>query len=416
MKIDQVSVYLARFPLKKSFRMGTQMISHFDSVLVRMQSGGVSGWGEVFPGNEPSLTAAWSAAAFDCICNSLLPRLSSSLHIDSAEQLSAHLKEIKGNRDAKGAIELAWWDLHAKLKNEPLHKTIGGDATKEIELGLTFDQEDSPDAFLESVQRSVDEGFRRVSLKMRPGWDLQVVGAVRNQHPTLSIQCDLEGELSFDRHSELIYRFDDFMISLLEQPLSPYEYVGHAMLADSIRTTIGLDESITMLHQAEIAADLRSAGTFCLKPGKMGGLHEAKAIYELAKNAEIDCYVGADIMTSIGYRFVAALASLPAIKRPTDYFRFDEMLQCDPGEILVPQLKAAPLSAPKIESMEEYEANRRDIHDGQSNDFSAEKIIPHTGKNILDGEKRLVLALWDAPGIGFDPNIDMIEKHSLRKI
>ena len=410
MKLDRVDAYLVRFPLKKPYTMADTVINHFDTVFVRMQSGGLSGWSEVFPGNEPTLTAAWSASVFACLKDCLLPRLETNLSIDSTASLTERLEKIKGNRYAKAALDLAWWDLDAKLKKQPLHKLLGGDAAKDIEIGLSFDRFESPDEFLDEIQRAVDDGFQRLTLKIRPGWDLQVIGAVRSEHPAQMIQCDVEGALSLDAHSDTLYRFDDFMPALLEQPLSPDEYVGHAMLQDSMRTTIALDESVTTLHQAEIALDLHSARAFCIKPGRVGGLTEAKAIHDAAKAGGVDCYAGCDILTSIGYRFAAALASLPGFSLPTDYLRIDEYLTDDPGVPLRPILKAVP---PKEQPKEERESVERHL-DANGNEV-VEKVFPHPGPNILDDHRRLVLQLWDEPGIGFEPNLELIERLALQQ-
>lgn len=418
MQIDGIDVYLTRFPLAKPYVMAGHPLAYFDTVLVRMQSDGVSGWGEVFPGNEPTLTAAWSSAVFACLKECLLPRLAGTKSIDSSERLAELLDDIKGNRHAKAALDLAWWDLFSKLKKQPLHQAIGGQANKEIEVGLAFDRSESPDAFLEEIGRAVSDGFKRITLKIRPGWDLQVVGVVRSEYPTQMIQCDVEGTLRLEMHGETIYRFDDYMISLLEQPLSASEYVGHAMLQDSLRTTIGLDESITTRNQAEIALDLRSAGTFCLKPGKVGGLTEAKAIQQIAMSGEIDCYIGADILTSIGYRFVAALASLPGVGLPTDYVRFDEHLIDDPGVRLKPVLKPAKLDSIKTNSADRHPPTKGnkpsiEVHPDENGNMVVDEGVPYDGPNVLDGENRLVLELWTEPGIGFEPDFELIERNAI---
>jgi O-succinylbenzoate synthase len=321
----------------------------------------------VFPGNEPILTAAWSSAVFECVKECLIPRLV-GVSVDSNEHLTELLEDVKGNRHAKALIDLAWWDLNARIQNQPLPQFLGGDPNKEIELGLTFDRFETPDELLDEIRRAVDEGFKRITLKIRPGWDLQILNFVRSEHPLLPIQCDIEGSLDINLHSEILYRFDDFMPSLLEQPLSASEFVGHAMLQDSLKTPVGLDESITTIHQADIAIDLRSASAFCLKPGRVGGLTEAKAIHDLASKSEIDCYAGTDILTSIGYRFVAALSSLPGVNLPADYIRFSEYRQDDPGAALQPLLSKG----------------------------------------------RQVIKLWNEPGIGIDPNVEIIEKYTLR--
>ena len=410
MKLDRVDAYLVRFPLKKPYTMADTVIDHFDTVFVRMQSDGLSGWGEVFPGNEPTLTAAWSPSVFACLKECLLPRLETNFFIDSAMSLAERLQGIKGNRHAKAVLDFAWWDLDAKMKKQPLYNVLGGNGEKDIEIGLTFDRSDSPDEFLDDIQRAVDDGFRRLTLKIRPGWDLQVLGAVRSDHPTQMIQCDVEGSLLLDKHSDILYRFDDFMPALLEQPLSASEYVGHAMLQDSMRTTIALDESVTTLHQAEIALDLRSAGAFCIKPGRVGGLTEAKAIHDAAKAGEVDCYAGADILTSVGYRFVVALATLNGFGLPTDYLRFDEYLVDDPGLPLAPVLKT---ETPKRLTKEKGESVEHHLDD--DGNIVTEKILPHTGPNILDEHRRLVFELWNEPGIGFDPNLELIERFAIQR-
>ncbi|MCL2743156.1 MAG: hypothetical protein FWE67_04825 [Planctomycetaceae bacterium] len=373
MQIDQIDAYLVRFPLKKPYTMADNPLTHIDTVMLRMQKDGVSGWAEVFPGNEPTLTAAWSAAAFDCLEHSILPRLSLQQGIDSGEHLAETLKAIRGNRNSKAIVDMAWWDLSSRLKNEPLYKTLGG-AKKDIEIGVSFDRYEKPEEFLADIKQAITEGFKRITLKIRPGWDLQVLGAVRSEFPLADIQCDVEGALRLDAHTDTLYRFDDFMPSLLEQPLSDSEFVGHAMLQESMRTPIALDESITSTHHADIALDLHSCAAFCLKPGNAGGLTEAKAIYELAKRGECDCYIGTEIITSVGYRFVAALASL-AGTLPTDYVRIEDYLENDPGVPLKPILKPTPEN---------------------------------------ENESRLVLELWNESGIGFEPDEELIKRNALK--
>lgn len=408
MKIDNIELFLVRFPLIKPYTMADKQLKHFDTVLLRMESGGISGWGEVFPGNEPTLTAAWSPAVFECVRECLIPRIINVPDIENPEHLIQFISDVKGNRHAKALLDLAWWDLTAKIQKQPLHQFFGGRHDKEIELGLSFDRFETPEEFLAEIRRAVDDGFKRITLKIRPGWDLQVLSAVRSEHPTLMVQCDVEGSLSLDRHSETLYRFDDFMPALLEQPLSSSEFVGHAMLQDSMRTPIALDESITTLHQAEIAVDLRSASAFCLKPGKTGGLTEAKTIHDLAKTGDVECYAGADIMTSIGYRFVAALASLPGFSKPADYVRFEEYLQHDPGVPLQPVLKPVPQPPPVAARYE------KEIHTDENGSVISEQVFV-SSPNMQDDDQRLVLELWSEPGIGFEPDKEMIQKFAVRK-
>ena len=374
MNIKKIDVYLTRIPFLKSCRFADLPIEEMDTVFVRFEdSDGHSGWSEVFPGNKPYLTAAYSSGVFLALKECVIPQLGTEISIDSTENLTEQFSKIKGNRHAKAACDLAFWDIYSKKIGKPLYEVIGGQK-KDIELGLVFDRYNELGPFLDDLAKAVDEGYKRVTLKTRPGWDLQILGIVRADHPLLMIQCDLEGALSMDKHAEILYRFDDFMISLLEQPLAPSEYVGHAMLQDGMRTSIALDESITQFHQAQIALDLKSADTFCLKPGKVGGLTEAKLIHDACSASEVVCYAGCDYLTSIGYRSVLALSTLKNFTIPTDYIRFDEILSTDPGEQLSPVLKPDE-----------------------------------------NGKERKVIELWTEPGIGFEPDREMIEKMSIAK-
>ncbi len=374
MKISKIDVYLTQIPFRKPFRFADTLLEEMETVFLRLEDGeGNCGWAEVFPGNKPVLTAAWSAGVFHALQECILPQLGKTLSIDSGPQLSEKLEKIRGNRHAKGLLDLAYWDLYSKRLGKPLHLAIGG-TRKEIELGLCFDRYDDLPPFLEDLKRAIAEKYKRITLKIRPGWDLQILGIVRNEYPMQMIQCDVEGALLMERHSDLIYRFDDFFPSLLEQPLPASEYVGHAMLQDGMRVGIGLDESITTLHQAQIAIDLQSAGTFCLKPGKVGGLTEAKTIHDACGASEITCYSGCDGATSVGYRYVAALAALERFTLPADYLRLDEILVADPGMPLHP-----------------------------------------VAKPDEKGNERMVLELWDEPGIGTEPDLGLIEKLSVAK-
>ena len=379
MKIDQIETFLVRIPLKKPFIWADQPIDYVDSVFLRAQSEGVTGWGEVMPGNEPTLTAAWSHGVFLCLKECMLPRLGKNVSFTTSDALEKKLEIFHENRHAKALFDMAFWDMKSKRDNRPLHQALGG--TKQaIELGLTFDRMDNIEDLLAAVKRAVEDGYRRVTLKIRPGWDLRMLGVVRSEFPTLMIQCDVEGALDMDKNSEILYRFDDFFPALLEQPVSVYEYVGHAMLQDSLKTAVCLDESITTLHQAEIALDLRSASTICLKVGRVGGVTEGKRIHDACLAGDVSCYCGLDLLTSVGYRHLAALASLPNCKLPADSIRWDEVFEDDPGIPLETELVPPD---------------------------------PETTSKTSHLKEVRVAKLWSEPGIGFEPNRDIIDKYTI---
>ena len=251
---------------------------------------------------------------------------------------------------------MAWWDLIARLQNRPLHQLLGGKGDRfafpvrpagcfaesepvplsaAVEVGPTFDRMASIDEFAAQLGAAVEAGFTRVKLKFRPGWDVQMVDFVRKEFPTLTIHIDCEGALTLG-HSEMFYRLEDFMLAMIEQPLAADDLVGHAMLQESLRTPICLDESIASLAQADMALELASCKYVNLKPGRVGGLTAAVAIHDLCHAHCTPCYVGAMPQSAIGGRIGFALATKANCSYPADFFPSDRILAEDIAEPLLP--------------------------------------------------------------------------------
>ncbi len=381
MRIDRLEGYLLRLPLKQPARVADASIDHCDVVVVRMESQGTSGWGEVAPGNAPLTTSEWSGGTFVALRDQIAPRVLEKGGLASVDVLEETYSRVRGNKFAKAAVETAWQDLNARQLNKPLWQVLGGEK-KPLKIGLTFDRSVQREEFFSGLQRACDENFKRVSLKIRPGWDVQVVSFARVDYPSwLQLQVDVEGALELDKHADTLYRMDDFSLVCLEQPLNPRDFVAHAMLKQTIRTPICLDESIESLADAEIAFDVEACGYVCLKPGRAGGLAESRRIAKLAESKGVGCYAGFDLQSSLGFRHLAALASTSNFVLPTDYVRFEELFEYD----LVPALTTTLVEEPGDEK-----------------------------KNRPARDFRCV-ELWDEPGIGAEPNLDEMSKHVVDK-
>ena len=272
MRIDRLEGYLLRLPLKRATRFCDETIDRLDTLVVRVVSDGLSGWGEAAPGNSPLLTSEWTGASFLALRDQIAPRVLAEGAFGSCELLENSYARVRGARAAKSAVEIAWRDLTSRAQGLPLWKALGGEK-KTIKVGLTFDRAVEREEFFTELQRAVDDQFGRVSLKMRPGWDVQIVSFARVDYPSwLQLVVDVEGELDYEKHADTLYRMDDFSLVCLEQPLNPRDFVAHAQLNQTIRTPICLDESILSLSDADIAFDLESCDVVCLKPQRMGGL------------------------------------------------------------------------------------------------------------------------------------------------
>ncbi|MDO5309619.1 MAG: enolase C-terminal domain-like protein [Planctomycetia bacterium] len=378
MRFDRIEGYLVRLPLKSPQRYADAMVNFCETVLLRLESDGVSGWSEVCPGNGPILSGEWSGATYLTLRDILAPIVAKMGAAATVESFEEPMRPVKGNRYAKAAVEMAWQDLGARLENKPLWQALGGQK-KPLKVGLTFDRAIERDEFFRDLARAAQENYARLSLKLRPGWDVQVLNFARVDSPAwMQLQVDVEGALDFNKHADTLYRMDDFFLNCVEQPLNPRDFVAHAMLSEAVRTPVCLDESIESLEDAKIAFDVGSCRVVCLKPGRVGGHAEAIKIAQLAKENEAKCYAGFDLQSSLGYRHVLALASTDNFVLPTDYLRFDETLEYD----VVPQLPAVVLT-------EKDETGKRPDRDFR------------------------FIELWDEPGIGVEPNLEELKPYIL---
>ena len=205
---------------------------------------------------------------------------------------------------------------------------------------------DSSDAFMAAIAAAFGAGFRRVKLKIRPGWALEMLRGVRQEFPGEMFHIDCEGALSLG-YMEMLYRFDDFALEMVEQPLAAEDLVAHAMLQESLRTPICLDESIASPLHAELALDLKSCRHVNLQAGRVGGLTAAMTILEACQAAEVNCWGGATAQSAIGARADLALAACTACEYPADFFPAESELAEDLAEPLHP-LRDASDGAVKI--------------------------------------------------------------------
>ena len=368
MQIDSIEEFHVALPLRRPQPAPTGPADRLQTVVVRMQSGDAVGWGEASPGNAPLAGAEWAAGVFGCVRDWLAPAVVGR-QIDSGSALQERLAGFQGNRFAKAALDTAWWDLNARAAGKPLHEVLGAEHDA-IELGVGFDQMESIGEFFAAIAGAFEAGFARVELKLRPGWDVQMLNAVRHEFPTQTIHTDVEGALRLD-HMELLCRMDDFMLAMVEQPLPADDLVGNAMVQDTIRTPLGLDESITTPEQADIAIELKSGQFINLKPGRVGGLTPAVAIHDACQSAGIACWVGAMPQSAIGFRIGLALAAKENCTYPADYLASGELFEQDLAEPAVPV---------------------RDETDGL-----------------------LRIPLWSEPGIGAEPEPALLEKFCLAR-
>ncbi len=368
MRIDSIDVYHLALPLKKPLKLRKGATERLETVLVRLRSGETAGWGEASPGAAPVFGGEFAAGAFAAIRDWFAPRLAATA-VDSGEHLQQRLEAFRGNSFAKGALDVAWWDLQARTRRQPLWKTLGG--TREaVEVGPVFDEMESVEEFFDLIRQAQEAGFARVKLMFRPGWDVRMVDAVRKEFPVFPIHVDVEAELTLG-HMDMLCRLDDFDLAMIEQPLPADDLVGHAMLQEAVRTPVCLDEGITCVAHAEMALELKSCRYINLKPDRVGGLTPALAICDEAGRQSVPCWVGAMPQTGLGTRAGLSLAAKPNCTYPADWLPLDDHLD-------------AHLVAPLVPA--------RDENDGV-----------------------LRVPLWSEPGLGVSPDEARLEQFTVAR-
>jgi O-succinylbenzoate synthase len=334
MIIDRIELYHVAMPLKAPWRTAYGEDSTVESILCRMSCGSLSAWGESTPLAAPCYSPQFAGGSYLAARDWLAPALLGQ-NIQSGDQLQRALSLFKGNSFAKAVFDNAWWCLESLRTGMALHELLGA-GRDQVEVGADFGVLDSLDELLDAVGDAVDTGFPRVKLKFRPGWDVNVLEAVRGQHPDHPLHIDCN---SGYRISDLEYfrSLDRFRLAMFEQPLQHDDVVDHATLQADVETPICLDESIKSVLHADQAIRLRSCQFINVKPGRVGGLTNALAIHNLCADAGIPCWVGGMLESSVGVSHCIALAMLTNFVYPADIFPterfYDEDLTGQPIEL-----------------------------------------------------------------------------------
>jgi O-succinylbenzoate synthase len=319
MVIDGIDVYWVRIPLAFIWRTSYADQYHTDTVLVRMQSGGLHAWGESCPPYIPAYSSEHTLATFHTVREHLAPRVIGQ-DVRSADDLLARIAFVKGNQFARAALETTWWVLEAKRQGVPLRVALGGKGDR-ISVGADFGIQDSLDLLMQKIQEAIDGGFPRIKLKFRPGWDLFMVEAVRSTFPDFTFHVDCNAAYTL-ADAELFRALDRHRLAMIEQPLADdgRSLVDHAELQRRIETPVCLDESALSLEHVQAAIRLKSCQVVNIKMGRVGGLAASRAIQALCAEHAIPCWVGGMLESAIGGAICAELATLPNFTYPGDVF------------------------------------------------------------------------------------------------
>jgi O-succinylbenzoate synthase len=285
-------------------------------ILVEVLANGVSGWGEVTCGENPFYNEEWTESAWLLLKHYIAPRILGQ-DLQSADNVARLTSHIRGHNMARGGFEVAVWDLEARLLGLPLWKHIGGGARKEIPCGVSIGVQDSVSQLLDKIETELAAGYQRIKMKIKPGWDVEIVAEVRRRFPDTPLMADANSAYTL-RDTARLKRLDDFNLMMIEQPLSHDDIIDHAKLQRSLETPICLDECIRSAHHGEQAIEMGACGIINIKLGRMGGFGESKRLHDVAERAGIPVWCGGMLESGVGRAHNVALATLPNFVLPGD--------------------------------------------------------------------------------------------------
>lgn len=316
MIIHSIELREIRLPLIHFFETSFGRTLERRIILARViDSDGAEGWGECTAGEGPFYSDEWTDTVWSTLYKFLAPMVVGQ-KIDDAAHVFSAMTPVRGHRMAKATIENACWDLEAKRRSVPLWKHLGGTRT-EVASGVSIGIQDTPDELLEKIRIEVNAGYQRIKIKIKPGWDLNIIERVRKEFPDIRLMGDANSAYTLS-DVPLFKELDRFNLMMLEQPLSHHDIFDHAKLQREIETPVCLDESIHSAEDASHAIELGSCRIINVKLGRVGGHSEAKRIERIARENHLPIWCGGMLESGIGRAHNIAMSTLAGFTLPGD--------------------------------------------------------------------------------------------------
>ena len=315
MKIEAVTLREIQMPLVHFFETSFGRTYSRRILLITIHADGVNGWGECVAGEDPFYSSEWIDSAWPTITRYLAPALLGR-SIQSGREVPALFAKVRAHRMAKAALENAVWDAEALQKQQPLWKLLGG-TRREIPCGVSIGIQDSVDQLLDKIQTELAAGYRRIKVKVKPGWDVNVLEKIRRRWADITLSCDANSAYTLDQ-VEHLRSFDQFNLLMIEQPLWDDEIYYHARLQKQLRSAICLDESIVSARTAAFALEIGACRIINIKVGRVGGFSEAHRVHEICKSQNVPVWCGGMLESGIGRAHNIALSTLENFRLPGD--------------------------------------------------------------------------------------------------
>jgi O-succinylbenzoate synthase len=314
-QIERLELRLLKLPLVHFFETSFDRISDKHFIVVRVEGGGQVGYGECVAERDPYYSAETNETVWHVITDFIVPRVV-GVEIAHPREIFGALKAIRGHNMAKAAVEMAAWDLFARQRGEPLSRTLGGTRDR-IASGVSIGIQDSLDELVAKVERELAAGYRRIKIKIKPGWDLDAVERVRARFGPIPLMVDANAAYTI-ADADHLARLDAYDLMMIEQPLDYDDIADHACLQRRLKTPICLDESIKTVGAARDAIVAGACRIINIKPGRVGGFSESIRLHDLCAAHGIPVWHGGMLESGIGRAANIHLSTLPNFTLPGD--------------------------------------------------------------------------------------------------
>lgn len=315
MRVERLHLRLVRLPLVAFFETSFGRVYDKTFILVTLEGGGAQGLGECVADVDPYYSAETNTTAWHVIKDFLSPLLLGRTFDDPRDVFPA-LARVRGHNMAKAAVEMAAWDLAARQQQVPLSRLLGGTRAA-IASGVSVGIQDSLDQLAAKVETELAAGYRRIKIKIKPGWDVAAVDALRKRFGDIPLMVDANAAYTLADAAHLA-ALDRFGLMMIEQPLDYDDVSDHASLQRRIATPICLDESIHSVGAAEDALAAGACRIINIKPGRLGGHAQAIRVHDVCAARQIPVWHGGMLESGIGRAHNIHLASLPNFTLPGD--------------------------------------------------------------------------------------------------
>jgi O-succinylbenzoate synthase len=364
MQLRQLKLREIRMALVTPFETSFGRISERRILLLEADADGTAGWGEVVAGETPFYHPETVETAWHILRDFIWPILKGR-EFANASEVWGLLTRIRGHNMAKGGLEAAVWDAEARTKGQPLWKLLGG-TREEIPCGVSIGIRPTLEELTGAVQRAVSEGYQRIKIKIKPGWDVERVARLREKFPRIRLMVDANSAYR-PEDWPLLKKLEAYYLMMIEQPLGWDDLYAHVELQKKLETPICLDECIHTEEHARAAIELGACRIINLKLGRVGGYTPARRIHDLCAARQIPVWCGGMLESGIGRAHNIALSTLPNFSLPGDVSASRRYWEQD---IIQPEVEVTPQGTIRVPA---------------------------------------------APGIGFEPRLDRIEQLTVRK-